>query len=97
MIQLIRTHLSKLEGFGRVGFEIQPFQTLGGAQSREIAVLNERQATLVLTFMRNSPVVVDFKVRLVDALYRLAEAAQAKVQTFKAQRPLGGARARRRF
>ncbi len=37
-----------------------------------------------------------FKVRPVGAFYRPAEAAPAKVQTFKAPNPLGGACARRR-
>lgn len=72
VIKLVRTYLADLEQFGRVGFEIEPFETAGGTQQREVAKLNEQQATLVLTLMRNSEIVVRFKVRLVKAFYELA-------------------------
>ncbi|WP_223472864.1 MULTISPECIES: Rha family transcriptional regulator [unclassified Pseudomonas] len=65
VIKLVRTYQADLEDFGRVGFEIQPFATAGGEQSREIATLNEPQSTLLLTFMRNTDVVRVFKKTLV--------------------------------
>jgi anti-repressor protein len=52
---------------------VQPFQTAGGVQQRDVAILNEQQATLLVTFMRNIGVVKDFKVRLVKAFYELAQ------------------------
>ena len=64
VIKLVRTYRSDLEEFGGVGFEIQPFETAGGTQQREIARLNEQQATLVMTYMRNSDSVREFKKRL---------------------------------
>ena len=57
----------------RVGFEIEPFETAGGTQKREVAILNERQATSLITYMRNSEVVLAFKDRLVDAFFQLVE------------------------
>lgn len=72
VIKLVRTYQADLEEFGRVGFEIQPFETAGGMQSREIAFLNQEQSTLVMTYMRNSEVVRAFKKRLVKAFYDLA-------------------------
>jgi len=72
VLQLIRTHLPKIERFGGVAFEMRPLQTAGGEQTREIALLNERQATLLLAFMRNSPIVAKFKFNLVNAFFGMA-------------------------
>lgn len=65
VLRLIRDNLADFEEFGRVGFEIAPFETAGGTQRREVAILNEEHATLLLTYMRNNEVVKDFKKRLV--------------------------------
>lgn len=78
-IQLIRNYLSDFEEFGRVTFEMAPFATAGGVQKREIALLNEQQATLVMTYMRNSDVVREFKKKLVKAFYDIIQ--QNKVET----------------
>lgn len=72
VIKLVRTYRADLEEFGGVGFEIQPFNTAGGTQQREIACLNEQQATLLMTYMRNSDVVREFKKRLVKAFWDMA-------------------------
>lgn len=53
VLKLVRKNLKELEEFGRVGFQIRPFETAGGPQQREVAILNEQQSTLVLSFMRN--------------------------------------------
>jgi phage regulator Rha-like protein len=71
VIKLVRNYQSDFEEFGRVRFEIQPFATAGGQQEREVAFLNEQQATLLLTYMRNNEVVRKFKKRLVKAFYGL--------------------------
>ncbi len=73
IIKMIRKHQEDLEIFERVGFEIQPFETLGGMQQREVAYLNERQATLLLTYMRNKPIVKKFKIALVKEFYALQQ------------------------
>lgn len=72
VIKLVRTYRTDLEEFGGVRFEIQPFETAGGTQQREIACLNEQQATLLMTYMRNSDVVREFKKRLVKAFWDMA-------------------------
>lgn len=71
VIRLVRTYLSDIEEFGGVRFEIEPFETNGGQQTREVAILNEQQATLLITYMRNSEIVRTFKKRLVKAFYEL--------------------------
>lgn len=77
VIKLVRTYQEDLEDFGRVGFEIQSFPTAGGMQSREVASLNEQQATLLLTYMRNSEIVRRFKKTLVKAFYEARSATPA--------------------
>lgn len=83
-IKLVRTYQQDFEQFGRVGFEIQPFATPGGQQTRQVANLNEDQAILLLTYMRNSEIVRSFKVALVKAfgeLRRSSATGQFQVPT----------------
>ena len=67
VIRLIRKYASDFAELGRVDFEIRPFETEGGNQEREIAILNEDQATYAITLFRNSPIVRRFKLALVKA------------------------------
>lgn len=74
VIKLVRSHADKLERLGPLRFEIQVANTpQGGGQPAQYALLTEPQATLLLTFMRNNPVVIRFKVRLVEEFYRMRE------------------------
>lgn len=77
VIALVRKYQADFSEFGGVRFQIEPFETAGGAQSREIALLNEQQATLLLTYMRNTSIVRDFKKRLVKEFWRMAHAKPA--------------------
>lgn len=81
VLRLVRDHMASLEEFGGVGFEIQPFQTAGGIQQREIALLNEPQAALLITFMRNTARVESFKVALVREFYRMRDALHQRELT----------------
>lgn len=79
VIKLVRTYQSDLEEFGTVGFEIRPRpQGQHGGGDAEYAVLNEDQATLLITYMRNNAIVRRFKIELVrsfgDMRRRLASA-----------------------
>lgn len=65
VIKLVRTYLADLESFGRVRFEIRPFETPGGEQTREVALLDEPQSTLLISYMRNNEIVRAFKMKLV--------------------------------
>jgi len=75
VIKLVRAYQADLEEFGRVGFEIQPFETAGGTQQREVSILNEQQATLLITYMRNSDIVRSFKKRLVKNFWDMRRPA----------------------
>ncbi|CAK0751053.1 hypothetical protein CCP3SC15_1740001 [Gammaproteobacteria bacterium] len=69
----MRTYLADLEEFGLVRFEIRPREAgKHGGGDVEYAILNEQQSTLILTFMRNSVIVVGFKKRLVKAFWEMA-------------------------
>lgn len=65
VLSTIRKYLADFQEFGGVRFEIEPFETSGGTQTRHIALLNEEQANLLGTYMRNSDKVRKFKIELV--------------------------------
>ncbi|QCK18581.1 hypothetical protein FORC88_1431 [Salmonella enterica subsp. enterica serovar Typhimurium] len=57
---------------------MRPFQTDGGMQKQEIALLNEQQTTLLITYMRNNEVVREFKKRLVAEFFTMRSALAKK-------------------
>ena len=65
----IERQYARLERFGRVRFEITPLETEGGLQNKKIYRLNEEQATLLITFLKNTDRVADFKAELVRQFY----------------------------
>lgn len=67
VLRVVRDNEEDFEEFGRVGFQIRPFETAGGTQNRTIAVLNREHAMLLMTYMRNTAVVRQFKKQLVKA------------------------------
>lgn len=67
VIQLVRKYESDFNAFGRVTFETRPFETAGGTQKREIALLNEDQAMLLFTYLKNTEIARSLKVRVVKA------------------------------
>lgn len=81
VMQLIKTHIHYFNKFGRVPFEMRPFETEGGIQSRRIAILNEQHATFLMTLMRNTERVVDFKCALVQAFFETKEYLNSQHQT----------------
>lgn len=83
--RLIRNHQKDLEAFGRVGFEIRALQTKGGIQNVKLYHLNEQQATLLITYLRNTEPVKAFKKALVREFY----AMRAEIARFKALRTEG--------
>ena len=69
--KIIETHEKRLSKFGRVRFEITPFATRGGVQDKKIYHLTEEQATLLITFLKNTEIVADFKTELVRQFYAM--------------------------
>lgn len=69
--QLCERYKDDLEEFGRVAFQMHPFQTAGGIQNIKLYQLNEQQATLLITYLKNTPPVRQFKKDLVQEFYRM--------------------------
>lgn len=69
-LELISKHHLSLERFAPVAFETRPLPN--GGNPIRVALLNEQQATLLMTFMRNTERVIEFKVELVQAFYEMA-------------------------
>lgn len=87
--ELIEDNIADFEEFGVCRFETAKPSTSanGGGRPQKLAVLNRDQALLLMTYLRNSAVVRDFKKRLIRAFTemerRLAEGAQPQVpQTY---------------
>lgn len=78
IIKLVDRNKRDLEEFGRVGFEIRTFDTKGGKQKQRLALLNEQQTTLLITYMRNNEVVRAFKKRLVAEFFSMRSALAKK-------------------
>ena len=74
----IEKHQNRLEKFGRVRFEITPLQTKGGIQDKKIYYLTEEQATLLVTFLKNTDIVADFKTELVRQFYLMRSELQRR-------------------
>lgn len=67
-LKLVRKYQADFEEFGLLGFEIRP-RSAGqhGGGDVEIVILNEDQATYLITMFRNTPTVRRFKRALVKA------------------------------
>ncbi|HEM5274533.1 TPA: Rha family transcriptional regulator [Streptococcus suis] len=79
--RIIRKNLERFERFGKVGFKIQAMES--GQQSKDY-ILNEQQATLLITFLKNTEQVANFKENLVRAFFEMRD----EVAAFRYQRAL---------
>jgi phage regulator Rha-like protein len=78
VLGLIRKHAESLLEFGSLAFETRVMRQDGrGGELGDVYFLNEPQSTLLITFMRNSEIVIKFKVALVKAFFDLRAAALA--------------------
>ena len=69
VIKMVRKYRDLLKEFGTFGFQIRK----SGGRKVEYSFLNERQATFLITLMRNTEKVVAFKFALVKQFYKMAE------------------------
>ena len=77
----IRKHQVRFEQFGKIGFKIQATDS---GQSAKDYILNEQQATLLVTFLKNTEQVANFKTNLVKAFFEMRE----ELSKFRMQRAL---------
>lgn len=86
VIKLVRRYLIQFKRFGHVDFKSEMVKRKqGGGAKREFAMLNEHQAALLISFMRNSPKVVEFKVALIEEFFRMREELQYREKSLWAQ------------
>lgn len=68
VLELVRNYLNDFQEFGSLAFETRVIREDGrGGQPTEYAILNEDQAYLLLTYMRNTAIVRNAKKALVRA------------------------------
>jgi phage regulator Rha-like protein len=81
VIKLVRKYQEDLEEFGSLRFEIRVMRKDGrGGEPTEFAILNEPQTTLIMTYMSNTPIIREFKKRLVAAFFELAAGRTLAIQ-----------------
>lgn len=80
VIKLIKNYRDDISEFGRVGFQIVPLATNGGVQNIKVYRLNEQQATFVISLMRNTKPVIEFKKELVKQFYEMKQIIEKLVK-----------------
>lgn len=83
-LELIEANRTELEEFGPLAFETRKGAALpqgGFAKATRIALLNEPQAMLLMTFQRNTAQVKAFKVALIKAFQTMAKQLQTPAPT----------------
>lgn len=68
---LIRNHQEDFESYGIIGFEIRKLDRRG--RPMKIYRLNEQQATLLITYLKNTEPVRQFKMNLVKAFFEMRD------------------------
>lgn len=68
MTAIIQKYESDFAEFGKVRFEMEPLES---GQKEKVYLLNEEQATLLMTYLRNNEVVRKFKKNLVQQFYAM--------------------------
>jgi phage regulator Rha-like protein len=73
VMSLVKKYSDRLNKYRVMTFEMSKAKT---GRPVKYAWLNEKQATFLITLMKNSEIVVEFKEKLTDEYYRLKEALQ---------------------
>lgn len=71
--RLIQKHEADLQEFGTVGFKIEACPHKTGASMQKIYCLNEQQATLLITYLKNTTPVKAFKKELVQQFFAMRQ------------------------
>ena len=84
---LITGNIKELEEFGHLHFKNETVKnTAGAVNEAKTYYLNEPQATLLMTFMRNSEVVKKFKISLVKEFYRMKNYLKSDEEKMKLEK-----------
>jgi len=81
ILELIRRYIDAMAEFGPIEFKTRLANTpQGGGRQTAFAMLNERQAMLLISMMRNNEKVVAFKISLTREFYRMRDALNQRTQ-----------------
>ncbi len=73
VVALVKKHMEYFEKFGNIRFSDLKSTNLQGGRPTKVYYLNEQQATLLMTFLSNSEIVIKFKVELVKQFYHMRQ------------------------
>ena len=73
VLQLVRHKRKQVESLGTLELAIEPFETNGGPQKREVAYLTESQVLAMISHMRNFGAAIDLKQQVVKAFADMRE------------------------
>lgn len=76
--RIIEKQQHRLEVFGQVRFEITSVKYDRGTNFKKVYCLNEQQATLLITFLKNTDAVADFKTELVRQFFLMRQELQSR-------------------
>lgn len=84
--QILRKYQSDFEEFGTPAFETRGSE--GTADYQVFAILNEQQATLLVTYCKNTETVRKFKVALVKAFYEMRQQLHPQCPVVRFRHPI---------
>lgn len=77
--RLIRKHKNKLEVFGQLDYdEVESINSKNKSNLIKHYYLNEKQAYLFMTFLKNTEIIIDFKVALVEEFFEMKKRLENK-------------------
>lgn len=86
--QIISKHESDLKSFGTVAFEMRACPHKTGASVEKIYHLNEQQATLLITYLKNTEPVRAFKKELVRQFFEMRKELTARYIEREKRKPI---------
>ncbi len=81
--RLISLNITDFEEFGTLHVKFEKIKTRGGVQRAKVFLLNEEQATLLMTYLRNSSIVKEFKKRLVKEFFSIKDKSKNSIIQLK--------------
>lgn len=77
----IRKYKEDFEEFGEVQFMVLKTENSNGGRPEKVYLLNEMQYSLLVTFLRNTPKVIEYKKKFVKAFFLATNELKARIET----------------
>ena len=95
VVELVDKYIIQLKKFGLIPFQTEKTENRG--RPSKTYYLNEQQATLLITFMRNNEIVINFKIKLVSEFFKMRESLNNQSNTNKVFVTLSDSKVREAF